>query len=209
MCGQEPLYRLDIFRDSDTRTTLAHLDERCVDAARDKTDGARWNSAGNPSGTLLLDPWKGQLLVSVESFSTGNNGPNYSPKFIRYAISGFPTTFDVLQTFTPQASLGFSVPYMPEGMPAADSFDTYWGALTKPLDFAQAHPLACDYPASPPSVGDYLEVAAAVPTPAPGQGVYYVTTATYQGQTRFGRKASGGVLSGRDPAALPACLASP
>ena len=69
----------------------------------------------------------------------------------------------------------------------------------------QAHPLQCNYPATPPHVGDYLTVADTVPTPAPGQGVYYVTAATYQGATRYGRKTTAGHLSGRDPAMLPTC----
>jgi hypothetical protein len=54
-------------------------------------------------------------------------------------------------------------------------------------------------------VGDYLTVADTVSTPAPGQGVYYVTAATYQGATRYGRKQTNGHMSGRDPALLPAC----
>ena len=33
----------------------------------------------------------------------------------------------------------------------------------------------------------------------------YVTAVSRQGQTRYGRKSSGGVLSGRDPAVLPGC----
>ena len=59
--------------------------------------------------------------------------------------------------------------------------------------------------ASPPSVGDYLTVADPLPAPSPGHGRYYVTAVNYQGQTRYGRKASGGVLSGRDPGVLPGC----
>jgi hypothetical protein len=115
------------------------------------------------------------------------------------AISGFTTTFELLQSYTPQSSLGFRVPYMPEGMRGADHFDTYWGSLAHPIDFTQAHPLLCGYPVAPPHVGDYFTVADTVPTPAPGQGVYYVTATTYQGMTRYGGKASGGHLSGRDP----------
>jgi len=57
--------------------------------------------------------------------------------------------------------------------------------------------LQCGYPASPPSVGDYLTVADPLPTPSPGQGRYYVTAVTYLGERRYGRKRSGGVLSGR------------
>ena len=61
------------------------------------------------------------------------------------AISGFPTMFDILQTYTPQpAALGFRVPYMPEGMAGADHFDTYWGPLVHPIDFTQAHPCNAD-----------------------------------------------------------------
>jgi hypothetical protein len=131
----------------------------------------------------------------------------YSTSSALYAIAGFATTFEVLQTYTPQREqLAFRVPYMPEGMPAADHFDAYWGNLAKPIDFTQAHQLACDYPAAPPHVGDYLTVADTVPTPAPGQGVYYITSATYQGATRYGRKTTAGHLSGRDPALLPACV---
>ena len=63
------------------------------------------------------------------------------------------------------------------------------------------------YPAAPRHVGDFLTVADTVPAPAPGQGVYYVTAATYQGATRYGRKTTAGHLSGRDPAVLPACTA--
>ena len=36
-------------------------------------------------------------------------------------------------------------------------------------------------------------------------GEFYITAATYQGQTRYGRTRVGGVLSGRDPSVLPAC----
>jgi len=68
---------------------------------------------------------------------------------------------------------------MPEGLAAADHFDTYYGPLTKPINFSQAHGLQCGYPSSPPAVGHYLEVPDTVPTPATGQGVYYVTTVTH------------------------------
>ena len=40
-------------------------------------------------------------------------------------------------------------------------------------------------------------------------GVYYVTAATYQGATRYGRKTTAGHLSGRDPAVLPTCPTTP
>jgi len=92
---------------------------------------------------------------------------------------------------------------MPEGMAGADHFDTCWGSLTHPLDFTQAHPLQCNYPTAAPHVGDYLTVNDPLPDPEPGTGRYYVTSATYQGATRYERKATAGHLSGRDPAVLP------
>jgi len=39
-------------------------------------------------------------------------------------------------------------------------------------------------------------VADTVPTPAPGQGVYYVTAATYQDATRYARKTTPGTRAG-------------
>ena len=93
---------------------------------------------------------------------------------------------------------------MPEGFAAADYFDSYSGDLATVGDWSQAQPLQCDYPATAPAVGDYFEVADPLPDPAPGEGRYYVTSVTYQGDTRYGRKNIGG-LSGRDPGGLPGC----
>ena len=113
--------------------------------------------------------------------------------------------FEILQTYTPTADLGFRVPAMPEGFQFADWFDTYYGDLATVGDWSLAQPLQCGYPATAPNVGDYFTVADTLPDPVPGQGRYYVTAVNYQGQTRYGRKSSGGVLTGRDPAMLPVC----
>ena len=72
-------------------------------------------------------------------------------------------------------------------------------------DWSQLQPLQCGYPAAIPNVGDYLTVTDPLPDPAPGTGRYYITSVNYQGHVRYGRKAGGGVLSGRDPALLPPC----
>ena len=87
----------------------------------------------------------------------------------------------------------------------SEPVDTYWGDLATVGDWSQAQPLQCGYPATAPSVGDYLTVDDTLPTPAPSHGYYYVTAVNYQGDIRYGRKLSGGVLTGRDPAVLPAC----
>lgn len=175
---------------------LAYVDERCVDASigsMDKIDAC----------VADFDAARGRLYFRCTSRNV--NGGLYPARVWVGAFEGFATLFDVLQTFQP-SSIAFRVPRIPEGMAAADHFDTYWGNLTNPIDFTQAQPLQCNYPASPPQVGDYLTVADTLPNPAAGTGRYYVTAATYQGQTRYGRKASGGRLSGRDPALLPNCV---
>ena len=121
-------------------------------------------------------------------------------------IRGFTTTFEILQTYQPPANeISFRVPYMPEGFQFADHFDTYYGDLATVGDWSKAQPLQCGYPATAPSPGDYLTVTDTLPTPPPGKGYYYVTAVTHRGQTRYGRKSSGGVLTGRDPAVLPGC----
>lgn len=63
-----------------------------------------------------------------------------------------------------------------------------------------------DNPSQPPQAGDYLTVADTTPTPAAGHGIYFLTTTTYQGQRRGGRRAENGRLAGRDVSALPSCI---
>ena len=203
------------WRNGDVWQLFAYVDDRCVTPASevqaDQLNPAGVNDGGMPfKRAMAFDPTNGRMLLSLVSSCEGGGDCSAYPVgtgdyWVAY-ISGFATMFDVLQTFTPQpAALGFRVPYMPEGLGGADHFDTYWGSLARPLDFTKAHPLRCGYPAATPHVGDYLTVADTVPTPAPGQGVYYVTSATYQSATRFGRKTTAGHLTGRDPALLPAC----
>jgi hypothetical protein len=144
---------------------------------------------GDPNTRDQITPASGSLLT----FSNTN-------------VTGFATMFEILQTYTPTAGpISFRVPYMPEGFQYADYFDTYYGDLATVGDWSQAQPLQCGYPATPPSVGDYLTVADTLPPLEPGHGRYYVTSVIYQDQTRYGRRSNGGVLSGRDPALLPGC----
>ena len=64
--------------------------------------------------------------------------------------------------------IGFRVPYMPEGNQYADFFDTYTGDLATVGDWSQLQPLACGYPATAPSVGDYLTGCRYVGGPSTG-----------------------------------------
>jgi len=187
----------------DTRSVIAVLTPRC--GSSNTVDNARLAGDSAHAG---FDPNYGRLFLGLVLSCDPSSGGQCTYTSINQlvAIEGFTTTFEILQSYVPEASLGFRVPYMPEGMAGADHFDTYWGALTKPINFTQAHSLQCAHPTAAPHVGDYLTIADTVPTPAPGQGVYYVTAATYQGATRYGRKTAAGQLSGRDPALLPACI---
>jgi len=177
-------------------------------------DVYRMNPQGDLETVVLADPaldaygFQGNpMSITVDAV----NGVIYisfgdSNLLVILAVSGLPTAFDLFQSYIPTSSeLRFVVPRMPEGFPAADSFDTYYGDLATVGDWSHAQALQCGYPATPPRVGDYLQVADPLPNPEPGHGRYYVTAVSYLGQRRYGRKSSGGVLSGRDPVLLPAC----
>ncbi len=57
-----------------------------------------------------------------------------------------------------------------------------------------------------PALGDYMSIAAPVPTPAAGHANYVLTAVTYQEQTRAGRQAIDGTVYGRDASPLPECV---
>jgi hypothetical protein len=197
-CGATAPSRVEIQRTTTGMewSTVAYIESRCNDPASSNVDGVYSNNG------LLFDPPTGRLLADL----TLSGGSMYDTAGWVPVISGFATLFDILQTYESTAGpISFRVPDMPEGFQYADHFDTYYGDLATVGDWSQAKPLQCDYPASPPAVGDYLTVEDMSPPLESGQGRYYVTAVTYQGQTRYGRKSSGGVLTGRDPAVLPVC----
>ena len=216
--GLNTHYRLKLIALENTgERVLGYVDDRCgsvggVDAIRHIVNTGSSIPDRN-WGKLEFDASGGRVLIPIVSQCiTGGRCPGYSPLepppplYWLAAIEGFATTFDILQTYSPiQGPLSFTVPYMPEGLPAANYFDTYYGDLATVGDWSQARPLQCGYPATPPSVGDYFTVEDALPAPAPGTGRYYVTAVTHQGQRRLGRQRIDGVLSGRDSAGLPEC----
>jgi hypothetical protein len=194
MCHRFEIWRGKISGPPDL---IAYIEERGVDA--DHVDMVDSFSTG-------MDPMTGTLNVRMTTKQGGIGTPMYEEGTEVFSIQGFATLFDVLQSFTPTtAALDLAVPAMPEGLRGADHFDTFWGPLIRPFTFSNAQPLQCGYPALPPKPGDYITVMDTVPTPAVGEGVYYVTAASYQGQTRFGRRYMNGAFSGRDPSVLPAC----
>lgn len=201
--------------ESGTRETIGQFLPQCAGTGPDNYGiidelYCLWSDGPLFSGCqLFFDEEKGRLLIPVQSscYDEGWTGQcAYNENRWVIAISGFTTTFDILQTYTPASGqLSFRVPHMPEGLQYADWFDTYYGDLATVGDWSQAQPLRCGYPATAPTMGDYLTVDDTLPTPAAGRGYYYVTAANYQGQRRYGRQSNRGVLRGRDPAVLPAC----
>lgn len=182
----------------DTCVRVGFLDERCtVDESTGKADKFQVEAA-------WLDNVHGRLFIRTRLWCAPNCSL-YETQSRFIVTEGFPTLLEVFQSYVPGPSLSFVVPQYPEGLPQTDYFDTYYGDLSTVGDWSQAQPLQCGYPATPPAPGDYLAVDDPLPDPAPGQGRYYFTAVNYQGQRRYGRKSEGGVLSGRDPAVLPAC----
>lgn len=212
------LARYELVRQSETGTeVLAYLDERCGPSSSDKFKGycdddvpggdqfsGPFVSIENGAGaSVAFSPTEGRLLVTAITYH-GQVPPSFDVSVFEF--TGFSTLFEILQTYEPTSGpLSFRVPYMPEGFPGASYFDTYYGDLATVGDWSQAQPLQCEYPASPPEMGDYLTVTDPLPDPPVNHGRYYVTAVNYMGQVRYGRKSSGGVLTGRDPALLPAC----
>jgi len=206
--GPTPYNRAELVRwDGVTEYLLGYVDERCGPPGSGTVDGM--GGAHGALWQLIFDEEGGALRVVMASYCAAVEPPydcQYANGHTLIRIEGFTTTVEVLQTYTPAANeIGFRVPYMPEGFQYADFFDTYWGDLDTVGDWSQAQPLQCGYPGSPPSTGDYLTVEDTLPPLELEQGRYYVTAVTHQGQTRYGRKSSGGVLTGRDPAVLPGC----
>ena len=223
-----PGQRAELVRfDGQTETVVAYIADRSqtavpgtrYDEIRVTGFDCRWYSGQcpitlNQPYMLQFDRIHGRFIIALNSVCADLSQSNesrcatntYDGWWIA-GIDGFAPLLEIFQSYVPQtASVGFTVPLMPEGMSGADHFDTYWGNLTHPLDFTQAHGLQCNYPAAAPHVGDYVTVADTLPDPTPGTGRYYVTAATYQGATRYGRKTTAGHLSGRDPAVLPVCV---
>lgn len=122
-------------------------------------------------------------------------------------VSGLPTLYEVQSSYQPPTTISVLVPKHPNGLFAAESFSTYHGTITNPLDFSAAQPLKCNYAeAAPPEPGGYLTVPDTTPDPDPGEVTWLLTAVTSPtGETRMGRKVEAGVLSGRDPLRLPEC----
>jgi hypothetical protein len=185
---------------SGAAVVLGRIDDRCG-AVPDTAD--RYGADAARSG-VVFDPVSGTLSwvaeTACDACPAGYDSHHWD------SVRGFTTLLDVFDSFSSETqSVGFRRPWRPEGLRDADRFDTYWGNVTRPLDLSAARPLQCAYPGHWPQPGEYLSYPDAAPTPAPGKAVYYLTSVTYQGETRAGRTASAGRLVARDAHRLPEC----
>ena len=73
-CGPVALHRVEIVRDTDTRTVIGYVDERCVEPGG--TYGTR-NDLVATYGGLRFDSSNGQLLLTFESATDGAIGGTY------------------------------------------------------------------------------------------------------------------------------------
>jgi hypothetical protein len=210
--GCAPLYRLELLRfDGANEETLGFVEDRCNGDDLDiigPTGGEPGQSTSIHKFTF--DAVNGRVLIGVSSWNCSGSqcadDPPYSGTSWIMAADGFAPLLEIFQSYIPETStIGLTTPTHPEGFQFADYFDTYWGDLATVGNWSEAQPLQCGYPATAPSVGDYLTVEDTLPTPASGRGYYYFTAVNYQGQRRYGRQSNGGVLTGRDPAVLPSC----
>jgi len=102
-----------------TKEQVGYFAGRCQDRMKFATGEVY------PFGPFWFDEKAGTILFPVDSLSGDSAYPQVEWVAL---IQGLTTEFDVFQTFAPTGdTLGFRVPYMPEGMGGADHFDTYWG----------------------------------------------------------------------------------
>jgi hypothetical protein len=154
-------------------------------------------------GSIALDAINGDLYVNAEVIHSAASA-GQAIGYFHVKISGLPTLLDIILSYQPPSTLSFNVPVRPEGLPGADSFSVYSGDLDTVSDLAQATPLQCTVPAGrPPVPGEHLAVADTLPDPSPGAGRYYVTAVRDGDLIRAGRSTIGGVMQGRNAAAMP------
>lgn len=214
LCGGTPLVRTSlIVFDGTSERLLGFIEERCVNPAPypdHQIDGIRpvREDGGQWYALSAFDAVNGRLLMPMEDETRAAppGTPVYGGTWVA-SISGFTPLFEVLQTYTPTSdALTFRVPAHPEGLRSADRFDSYWGRVSDLPDFTAANPMACNLPGDHvPQPGEYVTIPDTSPHPKPGAGNYIITAVTHEGETRYGRKRIGDVLSGRDPVLLPAC----
>jgi hypothetical protein len=152
--------------------------------------------------TPIFDVSNGRMVIEVHAENFSLNGTRTSNQVGLIAISGLPTMFDTLLTFTPGGNLSALVPGHPDGFRSADSLQVWTGALGTMPNWSLAQALECS--ASGAS-GQVVTVTDTLPDPVPGTGRYYLTASKSGADRRLGRQYMNGQYSARNPAGLPVC----
>jgi hypothetical protein len=155
---------------------------------------------------VATDPFNGALYWDIE-ITNKSITSQISRRTQELRITGLPALAELMLSYEPGGgSLSWRTPGRPLGLPSADRFQVYTGALGHAPLFQDAQPIDCSVPASGhPAVGDFIAIPDPLPDPAVGEGRYVVVAVEQGSEHRFGRQRIGGVTSGRDPADFPAC----
>ena len=155
---------------------------------------------------VAVDPFHGTLYIDVE-ITNRSGSVQITNRRVQEAVTGLATLAEILLSYEPAGgALSWRTPGFPLGLPSADRFEIYTGALGHVPLFTDAQPIDCSVPAAGhPAVGEYISIADPLPDPPVGEGRYVVVAVEQGSETRFGRQRMGGVTSGRDPGDFPAC----
>jgi hypothetical protein len=151
----------------------------------------------------VYDVTNGRIVIEVHAETFTSGGTRIADKVGLIAISGLPTMFDTLLTFTP-GQLSALMPAHPDGFPSADTLQVWTGDVRSMPDWSQAQPLSCAAAMSPVP-GQIVPVSDTVPDPAVGSGRYYLASSVNGHDRRLGRQYVNGAFSARDSSTLPLC----
>ena len=154
-------------------------------------------------GAVGLDVTSGRIILAVSASYCASPDPCFGRIGV-VEITGLPTLFDTFLTFTNAQSLTLLTPAHPDGFRAADSLQVWTGDLRSLPDWSQAQPLVCQAAASP-NAGQIVAIGDSLPSPAIGEGRYYVSASTHGPDRRLGRQYNSGGFSARNNSMLPIC----
>jgi len=154
-------------------------------------------------GAVGLDVTSGRIMLAVQAQYCDPGDPCFGRIGV-VEITGLPTLFDTFLTFTNAQSLTLLTPAHPDGFRAADSLQVWTGDLRSLPDWSQAQPLVCQAAASP-NAGQIVAIGDSLPSPAIGEGRYYVSASTHGPDRRLGRQYNSGGFSARNNSMLPIC----
>lgn len=186
--------------------TLFVIDGACENVQH-PFDGFVQNVAVSP-GTqsyLAVDPVNGRMELRVrEEILFTAQGGNWMWFDEALMVSGLPTLFDVLVTYTPTGEVDLGAAAMPEGiLTPLDAQDLVTGTVAMLRNLTPGSRTCNVVPA--PQAGSGATIADPLPTPGPKEAFYFLVASRAGTDTRTGRQQVAGRLLGRPTANLAAC----